>query len=271
MEFVYAQNLVPHVLSERVYGSPSADAALLASIEKVGVLCPIIVDRHRTILSGHRRWSASKKLAAKFPARRFDEIPVIVFRGSDLEAERIVIESNRQRVKTAAVLAREAAALLRIEGRLASERLKKGRPCRKSDKGRASARVACQLGIGREKVEQAAALLTLADAGNRAALRQMRRLESGTATINSAYLAVVKVPAIDSNQTGAAFSEDLRRLESRVDAIERRCNLLPELARTDRARIQSAANRLLTLLPAELPSPESVSAHASNSLISRPS
>jgi ParB-like chromosome segregation protein Spo0J len=204
-------------------------------------------------LSGHRRWAASKKLAAKFPAERFDEIPVTVFRGSEIEAERIVIESNRQRLKTAAILAREAAALLRIEAALAAERSKKGKPCRKSAKGRASTRVALQLGIGREKVEQAAVLVAQAEAGNPTALRQMRRLETGTATINSAYVALAKSSRteIDRDQIETVFFEDLRRLESRIVVIKRRCQLLPELDRTSSARIQAAANTLLSLLPAE--------------------
>jgi len=253
MEFIYAQNLVPHPLSGKIYGLPSADAGLVASIERVGILSPIIVNKHRVILSGHRRWTASKKLAARFPAEGFDEIPVTIFRGSEIEAERIVIESNRQRRKTAAILAREAAALLRIEAALAAERVRKGKPCRKSAKGRASTLVALQLGIGREKVEQAAVVVAQAEAGNRAALRQMRRLETGAATINSAYVALAKSSRseIDRDQIETAFFEDLRRLESRIEVIKRRRKLLPELCRTSSARIQAAANSLLSLLPVE--------------------
>ena len=50
----------PHPLNEKVYGSPKVDEKLIESIEKVGVLQPIIVNRNKQIVSGHRRWQACK-------------------------------------------------------------------------------------------------------------------------------------------------------------------------------------------------------------------
>ena len=108
----------PHPLNEKVYGSPKPDEMLIESIEKVGILQPIIVNRNKQILAGHRRWQACKIIAERRPDKDF-HILAITFGGSDFQAEQLLIESNRQRVKTLEQKAREFKELKRIEAALA--------------------------------------------------------------------------------------------------------------------------------------------------------
>src|SRR5271156_2018924 len=117
-------DLQPHPLSISIYGEPSPPAELVRSIKELGLISPLVIWKN-FILSGNNRWAAMKKLAEYFP-----EEPAVVmvneFEGTELEAEQLVIESNRQRVKTEAQKDAEAAALLRIETELAKERQRAG-------------------------------------------------------------------------------------------------------------------------------------------------
>jgi ParB-like chromosome segregation protein Spo0J len=72
-------------------------------------------------LAGHRRWEACTTIAERRPDKDF-RIPATIFGGSDFQAEQLVIESNRQRVKTPEQKAREFRELKRIEAALAKER-----------------------------------------------------------------------------------------------------------------------------------------------------
>jgi len=116
------KELRPHPLNEKVYGSPKPDRKLIESIEKVGILQPIVIDRDKRILAGHRRWEACTAIAQGRPDKDF-RIPATIFGGSDFQAEQLIIESNRQRVKTLEQKAREFRELKRIEAALAKERM----------------------------------------------------------------------------------------------------------------------------------------------------
>ena len=85
----------PHPLSEKVYGSPTPDKELIESIEKVGILQPIIVDRKKQILAGHRRWQACKIIAERRPDKDF-RILALTFGGSDFQAEQLIIELSSE-------------------------------------------------------------------------------------------------------------------------------------------------------------------------------
>ena len=115
--------LYTHPLNARIYGAAEPDQALIQSIEAVGVLNAIIVDRNGRILSGTRRWKACKILAQHHKNGRFNQIPVGIFDGSDVEAERRLIHANRQRDKTLEQKAREYRELLRLETELAKQRM----------------------------------------------------------------------------------------------------------------------------------------------------
>lgn len=118
--------LHPHPLNRKVYGTLALDEKFLESIKAEGILQPILIIHLQDanfayILSGHRRWLAAKQLG-------FETVPVCYLDDScsGLLLERIVIESNRQRIKTDEQIGREYIELKRIEAVLAKKRMAEG-------------------------------------------------------------------------------------------------------------------------------------------------
>ena len=141
----------PHPLNEQVYGMEKPDDGLIASIEQLGVLQPIIVDSLGRILSGNRRWTACKILARRHPNRNFNHIPATLFSGTEFEGQRILIEANKQRRKTREQRCREYQELKRIYASLAKERQLAGKKIDLGDichKGRSSDQAAKAVGYG---------------------------------------------------------------------------------------------------------------------------
>ncbi len=94
--------LRPHPLNEQVYDADRDAEELRASIAEHGILTPLVIDQHGTILSGHRRWQAARALG-------LDRVPVVVRHVDEpLVAEQVLLESNRQREKTYSERMREA-------------------------------------------------------------------------------------------------------------------------------------------------------------------
>jgi ParB-like chromosome segregation protein Spo0J len=179
----------PHPLNEKVYGSPKADEKLIESIEKVGVLQPIIVNRNKQIVSGHRRWQACKIIAERRPDKDF-HILAITFGGSDFQAEQLLIESNRQRVKTLEQKAREFRELKRIEAALARERMLAGRkidPGKNFSRGRAEDNAAAALGMSRPTARKLEAVVQKADGGDPEAQAALRALNENKMSVDAAY------------------------------------------------------------------------------------
>jgi len=112
--------LRPHPLNAAIYDAERDDSDLRRSIAERGVISPLVIDQHGTILAGHRRWRAAGALA-------LDTVPVIV-RAIDhpLEAERVIIESNRQREKTMSERMHEADNIERIIAEEARRRMLAG-------------------------------------------------------------------------------------------------------------------------------------------------
>ena len=137
MNTMRTAELVSHPLNRRVYGSLETDSDFLESIERFGIREPIVYHPlsydggktfHNVIVSGHRRFLAARTL-------KIDSVPVtlafpdhapICEQEHLVAVERLVIEMNRQRVKTYEQVAREFDELLRIETALASDRQKSG-------------------------------------------------------------------------------------------------------------------------------------------------
>lgn len=124
--FFSPDELEPHPINDDIYDDRTEpDKALEASIEKHGILNPIIVDPQPdageaddkpTIISGHRRVEVAKKL-------NLDEVPVEELRlASELERRELLLEFNRNRDKTFSQRMREARELERIERERAQER-----------------------------------------------------------------------------------------------------------------------------------------------------
>jgi ParB/RepB/Spo0J family partition protein len=149
--------LRPHPENERVYGD-TCDEDLVESVRRRGVLVPLLVTKAGVVVSGHRRLAAAR-------AAGLEEVPVTLFDSDDewdvLEA---VVHSNKQRTKTPAQRAVEAAVLGEVEKERARRRQREaasraGRASGASRRGEAN--VPEQLpgrsdgGEAREKVGQA--------------------------------------------------------------------------------------------------------------------
>ena len=179
----------PHPLNEKVYGSPKPDKALIESIEKVGILQPIVVNRNKQILAGHRRWQACKTIAEGRPDKDF-HILAITFGGSDFQAEQLLIESNRQRVKTFEQKAREFKELKRIEAALAKERMLAGKkidPGKNFSKGRAEDNAAAVVGMSRPTARKLEAIVRRADGGDSEARAALDALNEQKMSVDAAY------------------------------------------------------------------------------------
>ena len=97
-----------HPLNASIYDAERDDSDLRRSIAVWGIINPLVIDQHNTILAGHRRWRAACALT-------LESVPVIVREiDNPLEAERVLIESNRQREKMASEVMREAENFERI-------------------------------------------------------------------------------------------------------------------------------------------------------------
>lgn len=112
--------LKPHPLNEEIY-SDGADADLVESIKKIGVLHRVVVTPTYTIVSGHRRRAAAMAAGLK-------KIPVEVAEHlvDPNDVEEALILSNRSRARTNEQKAREIMHLERIESVRAEERMRRG-------------------------------------------------------------------------------------------------------------------------------------------------
>ena len=113
----------------KIYGEPKPTKELTDSIAKHGLLQPIIVnaypDGSYEILAGNTRAAVWRMLWEQGRIKS-SWVPCRILHLSPLEAERLIIESNRQRVKTKGQQARETRELVRIEAALAKERMTLG-------------------------------------------------------------------------------------------------------------------------------------------------
>jgi ParB-like chromosome segregation protein Spo0J len=80
--------LIPYARNSRTH-SPEQLAQIAASIKEWGFTSPVLIDESNTILAGHGRTMAAKKLGLK-------EVPVIVARGwTDAQKRAYVIADNK--------------------------------------------------------------------------------------------------------------------------------------------------------------------------------
>src|SRR5260370_14351442 len=123
--------LTPHPLNKKLYGAKELPKDFLESVKAHGILEPVVYANYEgkcLIISGHRRWQRAKVLGlGVVPVRleRSHESYQESCHGTpltDLNVEERLIESNRQRVKTAEQKAREFKELKRIAAALIKER-----------------------------------------------------------------------------------------------------------------------------------------------------
>ncbi len=221
--------LTPHPAAAEIYGD-SPGPALVASIQDYGVLQPLQVTPDGVVLSGALRLAASK-------AAGLTSVPVITVHHQDAAAEvEHLLHCNRQRVKTNEQIAREAAALMKIETERAHARQVAGKkkvPANSPEAGDARAIVGRQLGIGAKKVDQLVAVAAKIDQlkgdANAAEAENLRNRLNKSA--HSAYqrvqvldarakTATVSAPASDS-ETESGPDEESTAKESKADILTR--------------------------------------------------
>jgi len=154
---VDAEMLKPHPLNDEIY-SDGADADLVDSIKKVGVLHRIVVTPTYTIISGHRRWSAAMNAG-------LEKVPIEIREDltDPLDVEESLILSNRNRDRTNEQRAREMMHLERIESARAEERKLKGVKADESEKGRAIRKAAKKVNMGHETAAKAKKVISEID------------------------------------------------------------------------------------------------------------
>lgn len=114
------KDIIDHPINSSIYRD-NFDDDLVESIKENGVLSPIVVCKHPggsyVCLSGHRRRQAAGVAG-------LTEIPCLIYRDEVPEWQQVlmVIESNRQRVKTTETLARETDQLAKIKEQQAKDR-----------------------------------------------------------------------------------------------------------------------------------------------------
>jgi site-specific DNA-methyltransferase (adenine-specific) len=200
----HPNELKPHPINTDIYGTESADLDLVESIRKKGILESVVIKEDNTILSGHRRWVASKELNLKsIPCR------VLAF-DNNLDEEEALIEFNRQRIKNFTQTMKESEYLLHIEKERAEQRRKatqttdgkmKSVPVTptlvepskteiKRSERESSTIVAEKVGMKRENFNKARKVWEAAKIGNEVAIEAVKKLDEKTTTINQAFTKV---------------------------------------------------------------------------------
>lgn len=219
LDSIPCDHLSPHPLSVKIYGRPKPTPELLASIEKVGLLQPLVVNEYGDgsyeLLVGATRAEAWRVLLEEGKVKT-KWIPCRFVHLSPLDGERLVIESNRQRVKTPEQKAREFKELKRIESALAKARMLAGK---KADPGanlpRGKARDLAAVAVGGFKgrtAEKVEAIVTAADAGDTCARSALDAVNAGSMSVSRAYKDVVQRKSPEKIDAGKAAATELSSL-----------------------------------------------------------
>ena len=200
-------DLEPHEVNEDIYRD-APDEEFIESIKRLGVLEPILAKEELTdgapltvVLSGHRRMNAARAL-------EMDEVPVIIqpeeLVGTDDEAIRLLILSNRQRNKTNEQRAREFDVLKEVESRLAEDRGKGGRGQAEEGKTGTARDIAAQaVGMSGMTAERASVVVKAIDeaeaGGDEAKAADLRRMLNRSVSKGHKAVEREKAPVVDGN------------------------------------------------------------------------
>lgn len=247
--------LVSHPLNIRVYGTLETDKNFLDSIQRWGVIDPIVYqpvsfDNGQTfvniIVSGHRRFLAARTF-------KFFDVPVrvalpdhepIVSEDDLLAIERLVIEANRQRVKTHEQIGREFIELQRIEKRAAALRQQAGKATPETltlgnavpqvQKGRARDIAAASLGVSGKTAEKISKIIEKADAGDTQAKTVLDDLAAKRVSVTAGYLKAMNIQNDKENPTSNRAQRRQEFLKSHPDWVgHKNSELDKEIQRLD--------------------------------------
>ena len=182
-------DVLSHPLSEKVYGKPKPTAALLSSIEKVGILQALVVNETSEgkfeLLVGNTRREAWRLLYEQKRVKT-QWIPCKFVQLSPIEAEQMVLESNLQRVKTKEQEAREYREKLRIEKMFAKYRQSLRVNLPQDSKGKARDIAAKGLSMSGSTAERLLTVVEAADHGDKAARAALKAVNAG-GSVDAAY------------------------------------------------------------------------------------
>lgn len=168
-------DVLSHPLSKKVYGEPKPTKEMLSSIVKVGMLQPLIVNEtiegKFELIVGNTRREAWEQLYTQGKVKS-QWVPCKMVKLNPLEAEQLVLESNRQRVKTKVQEAKEYKESLRVEKELAEQ---KKVPFKKE-----TSQAAAGLSkMGRVVADRLVRVLDKAEAGDARAVAALQDIEGG--------------------------------------------------------------------------------------------
>ena len=195
--------LEPHPLNQQVYAATTGDD-LVESIQRLGIIEPLVITPERIVISGHRRLAAAAQLGLKtVPARieRFDDETTAL------------VEFNRQRLKSWSERYRELQVLLphlrsnaaerRLDGARRGAARRHGLPETHMGRMHGRSRVyddASHLtGLSREKIRKLIRICEAVEAKT-APKSIIDDLDAGRTTVHQAYLAVKRSEAAGSQR-----------------------------------------------------------------------
>ncbi len=164
---------------------------LLESIERKGILVPLVINEEGVIISGCRRWKAALELG-------LPRVPVEVKSfESEIEEKQAILDYNRQREKTFSQRMREVELLGDITGKRAKQRMLAGRrdPTPIFGEGFSAKRheretvaiVGAHVGMGSDTLRRGQQIWSKAKEGDRKAEELIVALDGGATSVNAAY------------------------------------------------------------------------------------
>lgn len=164
---------------------------LVESIERKGILVPLVINKDGIIISGCRRWKAALELGLR-------RVPVEVKSfENEVEEKQAILDYNRQREKTFSQKMREAELLGEITGKTAKQRMLAGRrdPTRIFGEGFSAKRheretatiVGAHVGMRSDTLRKGQQIWRKAKEGNQKAEELIAAVDGGATSVNAAY------------------------------------------------------------------------------------
>jgi len=164
---------------------------LLKSIDRDGILVPLVINEDGIIISGCRRWKAALQLG-------LTSVPVEVrsFK-NEVEEKQSILDYNQYREKTFSQKMREAELLKEIAGRRAKRRMLTGRrdPTLMLGEGyrrETAAIVGARIRMGKDTFRKAEQIWNKAKEGDQKASELIGKLDEDATSVNAAYTTLKK-------------------------------------------------------------------------------
>ena len=221
--------LKPHPKNIDIYGKEKVDQQLVESIRKNGQLEPIVITQDLTIISGHRRWKAIKKIKEEKLTEEDENIEAICFKrhfNSDLEKLEAIIEFNRQREKKVLQIYNEVKILYEIFNERAKLRQSYNLPSIaneadpshreeiEKDSGRSIEKVSPLVGVKSTKLKIIMRIGKMWDEGDPDAIGIMDEMNDGKIFPDAADK---KLKIIKTSKSDSPLAEEAKKLVNRME------------------------------------------------------